>query len=211
MDNLSRSHGVSLQQAARHDGSLAVHDQRIQRAQAGLHHARITADPLAHIHPPLPYFHSSTSSASEGRGNVDPSLQNLSLHEALQLRELLRARVRALHRAHVDALEGLRRRQWQLEAERREQEASGSAYYSEWTRQQYEEMQPTHRAERAYELERDEATASRGDGEFAESHDVPLTVPTLAPYWYERKDGGFCEQLQMYKKILRALDRTFFS
>jgi len=133
----------------------------------------VTADPLARITPPLPYFHSSNvPPAEEWRNGSHPSLQNMSLHEALQLRELLRARVRALHRAHMDALEGLRRRQWEIEKER---QAYDSAY-PEWTRQQYEEMQPL-QEEHQYE---DEPELQEETG----SSDIPLTVPSLSPYWY---------------------------
>ena len=44
----------------------------------------------------------------------------------------------------MDALEGLRRRQWDMDKEReQEREAYNSMYSSaEWTRQQYEEMEP---------------------------------------------------------------------
>ena len=140
-----------------------------------------------------------------------PALHNMSLHDALQLRELLRARVRTLHRAHTDALEGLRRRQWELEQQNREQEARTSAYPPQWTRLQYEEMQPLD-DERQYEPEQQEDdTASQDDGSHRTMYGIPLTVPALDSYWYERKDGGFCAQLAMYKRCLADLDRVYFS
>ena len=163
---------------------------------------------MARISPPLPYFHSPSS--EDWRNSCQPPLHNMSLHEALQLRDTLRDRVRALHTAHTDALEGLRRRQWELERQRQEQELHSSTHPSEWTRQQYEEMQPL-QDEQQYEVEQEEEAASQTDSAQYASAGVPLTVPSLDSYWYERSDSGFCEQLRLYNRCLADLDRVFFS
>ena len=47
------------------------------------------------------------------------------------------------------------------------------------------------------------------EGECAER--VALTIPsTLEPYWYERGDAGFRQQLRAYKRTMHELDRGYF-